>query len=118
MEKLLLVMALLGSALLAIRGMGKVGKLVLAFAVPPAGSIRKVVRMPEAKQMAVSNEDGEDWSKYDIPTFIRRGKPMPAPEPEPAPATETKTRKRRSKAKPESAATSAPSEKASFEVLA
>lgn len=116
MEKLLLIMALLGSALLAVRGMGKVGKLVLAFAVPPAGSVRNVVRMPEAKQMAVSNEDGEDWSQYDIPTFIRRGKPMPAPEP--APATETKTRKRRSKAKPESAATSAPSDKASFEVLA
>ena len=116
MEKLLLVMALLGSALLAVRGMGKVGKLVLAFAVPPVGVTRKVVRMPEVKQMAVSNEDGEDWSQYDIPTFIRRGKPMPAPEP--APATETKTRKRRSKAKPESAATSAPSDKASFEVLA
>jgi len=46
MEKLLLVMALLGSAHLAFRGLGKAGKLVFALAmpkpVPPALSARRM----------------------------------------------------------------------------
>jgi hypothetical protein len=45
MEKLLLVMALLGSAHLAFRGLGKAGKLVFALAMPkpvPPGTVPRV----------------------------------------------------------------------------
>lgn len=116
MEKILLVMALLGSAHLAFRGMGKVGKLVFAFAVPKADIFPSIVRMPDVRPMAVRKDGEDDWSKYDIPAFIRRGIPMPTLEP--MPAKETKTRKRRSKVKAESAATPASSETATFEVVA
>ncbi len=116
MEKVLLVMALLGSAHLAFRGVGKVGKLVIALAAPKAGATSHVVRMPEVRPMAVHKDGEEDWSKYDVPAFIRRGIPMPTLEP--MPAKETKTRKRRSKAKAESAVTPASSETATFEVVA
>ncbi|HMZ76588.1 MAG TPA: hypothetical protein PKX01_10440 [Rhodocyclaceae bacterium] len=116
MEKVLLVMALLGSAHLAFRGVGKVGKLVIAFAAPKSGAVSSVVRMPEVRPMAVRMDGEEDWSKYDIPAFIRRGIPMPTLEP--MPAKETKTRKRRSKVKAEGAATPASSDTATFEVVA
>lgn len=116
MEKVLLVMALLGSAHLAFRGVGKVGKLVIAFAAPKAGTVSSIVRMPEVRPMAVRMDGEEDWSKYDIPAFIRRGIPMPTLEP--MPAKETKTRKRRSKVKTEDAATPASSDTATFEVVA
>ena len=116
MEKVLLVMALLGSAHLAFRGMGKVGKLLFAFAMPKADTYPSVVRMPEVRPMAVRKDGEDDWSKYDIPAFIRRGISMPTLEP--MPAKEVKTRKRRSKVKAESAATPASSDTATFEVVA
>ena len=76
MEKLLLVMALLGSAHLAFRGLVKAGKLVFALAMPkPAHP--GTVRAPDVRPMAVRKDGEEDWSKYDIPAFIRRGIPMP-----------------------------------------
>jgi len=116
MEKVLLVMALLGSAHLAFRAMGKVGKLLFAFAMPKADTYPSVVRMPDVRPMAVRKDGEDDWSKYDTPAFIRRGIPMPPLEP--MPAKETKTRKRRSKATAESAATPASSDTATFEVVA
>lgn len=116
MEKVLLVMALLGSAHLAFRGVGKVGKLVIAFAAPKAGAVSSVVRMPEVRPMAVRLDGEEDWSKYDIPAFIRRGIPMPTLET--MPAKETKTRKRRSKPKSEAPVVPAGSDSAAFEIVA
>ncbi len=115
MEKLLLVMALLGSAHLAFRGLGKAGKLVFAFAMPkpvPPGT----VRASDVRPMAIRKDGEEDWSKYDIPAFIRRGIPMPKLEP--VPVKSTKTRKRRSKAKAEVSAAPATSNTAAFEVVA
>ena len=84
MEKLLLVMALLGSAHLALGTLAKVGKRVVAFAKSPKHSsvlrrevvCRDVVRMP-ASPIAVHKEGEDDWSRYDKPTYIRRGSPMP-----------------------------------------
>ena len=116
MEKVRLVMALLGSAHLAFRGVGKVGKLVIAFAAPKAGAVSSVVRMPEVRPMAVRMDGEEDWSKYDIPAFIRRGIPMPTLEP--MPAKPTKARKHRRKATAESDATPPSTDAANFEVLA
>ncbi|MFZ5531114.1 MAG: hypothetical protein ACOY4U_08730 [Pseudomonadota bacterium] len=115
MEKLLLVMALLGSAHLAFRGLGKAGKLVFALAMPkpvPPGT----VRASDVRPMAIRKDGEEDWSRYDIPTFIRRGIPMPKLEP--ISAKSTKTRKRRSKAKAEASAAPATSNTAAFEVVA
>ncbi len=116
MEKILLVMALLGSAHLAFRGMGKVGKLVFAFAVPKADTFPSIVRMPDVRPMAVRKDGEDDWSKYDIPAFIRRGIPMPTLEP--VPAKPTKARKHRRKATAESDATPPSTDAANFEVLA
>lgn len=81
MEKVLLIMALLGSAHLAFRGMVKFGKLAFSFAAPKANIHPDTVRMPEVKPMAIRKDGEEDWSQYDIPAFIRRGIPMPKLEP-------------------------------------
>ena len=89
MEKFLLIMALFGSAQIALRGLWKLGKLAFALAVPKptlCGAGRSDVR-----PIPLRKEGGEDWSKYEIPTFIRRGMPMPQLEP----VKTTKTRKRR-----------------------
>lgn len=113
MEKLLLVMALLGSAHLAFRGLVKAVKLVFALAKPAHPG---TVRASDVRPMAVRKDGEEDWSKYDIPAFIRRGIPMPKLEP--IPAKTTKSRKRRSKAKAEVSVTPATSNTAAFEVVA
>ncbi|MBA3031613.1 MAG: hypothetical protein KKF85_16620 [Gammaproteobacteria bacterium] len=98
MEKVLLVMALLGSVYLALRGLVKVGRLLMALLMPKAIPILpSAVRKLDTTGMAVPNDEVEDWSKYEVPAFIRRGIPMPVLEP--ASAKPTKTRKRRSKAK-------------------
>lgn len=115
MEKLLLVMALLGSAHLAFRGLGKAGRLVFAFAMPKS-ALPGIVRLPDMRPMAVRKDGEEDWSKYDIPAFIRRGIPMPKLEPIRVKAT--KARKRRGKAKAEDSVTQATSDTAAFEVVA
>jgi hypothetical protein len=109
MEKLLLVMALLGSVHLAFRGLGKVVKLVFAFAMPKPAH-------PSMRPMAVRKDGEEDWSKYDIPAFIRRGIPMPKLEP--IPVKTAKTRKRRSKAKSDAPVTPVASDTAAFEIVA
>ena len=94
MEEFLLVMALFGSAQIALRGLVKAGKLVFALAMPkPAHP--GTVRAPDVRPMAVRKDGEEDWSRYEIPTFIRRG--MPMPQLEPVPVKTTKTQKRRSK---------------------
>ena len=116
MEKFLLVMALLGSAHLAYQGMGKIGKLVFALAVPKANAFPGVVRMPDAAPTAVRKDGAEDWSSYDIPAFIRRGIDMPKLEPVQIKAT--KTRKRRSTPKPETPVAPAVSDSAAFEIVA
>ena len=67
--------------------------------------------------MAVPNDEVEDWSKYEVPAFIRRGIPMPVLEP--ASAKPTKTRKRRSKAKSDGkAVTDVTPESPAFEFVA
>lgn len=116
MEKILLVLALLGSAHLAFRGMGKIGKLLFRFAAPKGNTIPGVVRMPDAKPMAVREDGAEDWSQYDIPAFLRCGIEMPKLEPVQAKAT--KTRKRRSKPKSEAPVVPAGSGSAAFEIVA
>lgn len=116
MEKFLLVMALAGSAHLAFRGVGKIGKLLFAFTLPKADTFPGVVRMPDTRPMAVRKDGEEDWSRYDIPAFIRRGIPMPTLET--MPAKETKTRKRRSKPKSEAPVVPAGSDSATFEIVA
>lgn len=57
MEKALLVTILLGLLYLALR------------------------RLVKAKSAVVNKDEVEDWSKYDVPAFIRRGIPMPALKP-------------------------------------
>lgn len=114
MEKVLLVMALLGSAHLAFRGMGKIGKLVFAFAAPKPDTFAGVVRLPDARSLPVRKDGEEDWSKYDIPAFIRRGIPMPMLEQ----AKAAKARKRQGKKKSEAPATPAASDSAAFEIVA
>jgi hypothetical protein len=124
MEKLLLVMALLGSAHLALGALAKVGKVFVAFAKSPKHSsvlrrevvCRNVVRMP-ASPIAVRNGDGDDWSRYDKPAYIRRGNPMPKLERNEGKVV-AKTRKRRGKAKAEGSVAQAMSDTASFEIVA
>jgi len=114
MEKFLLILALFGSAQIALRGLWKLVKLAFALAVPKptlCGAGRSDVR-----PIPLRKEGGEDWSRYEIPTFIRRG--MPMPQLEPIPAKTTKSRKRRSKAKAEVSVTPATSNTAAFEVVA
>lgn len=80
MEKFILVFALLGSVHLAFLVMSKLGNLMFSFA-KPRPNIPDTVRTPDATSMATSKDGEEDWSKYDIPAFIRRGIPMPKLEP-------------------------------------
>jgi hypothetical protein len=89
MEKFLLILALFGSAQIAIRGLWKLVK--LAFLAVPKPTLCGAGRS-DVRPIPLRKEGGEDWSKYEIPTFIRRGMPMPQLEPVPV-----KTRKRRSK---------------------
>jgi hypothetical protein len=126
MEKLLLVMALLGSAQLAFNGTVKVGKLIFASCYPTVkpklhGIVRRdVVRLPDTMSCDVKPQPEpipatEDWSKYDSPAFIRRCTPVPKLEPIPVPVKVTKTgKRRRSKAKTGQAISDA----ASFEIVA
>jgi hypothetical protein len=118
MEKVLLVMALLGSVYLALRGLVKVGRLLMALLMPKAIPVLpSAVRMLDTTGMAVRKDEEEDWSKYEVPAFIRRGIPMPVLEP--ASANPTKTRKRRSKTKPDGKpVTDATPESPAFEFVA
>ena len=88
-EKALLVLALLGTVHLVSLGV----RLVFSFREREP-EIRLDTVIPDATSMAIRN-DGEDWSKYEGPTFIRRGIPMPKLEPVPK---KPMNRKRRSKA--------------------
>jgi len=111
MEKLLLVMALFGSAQIALRGLWKLGKLAFALAMPkPAHP--GTVRAPDVRPMAVRKDGEEDWSAYDVPAYIRRGIPMPELEP-----VQAKTRKRRSKAKSDVSITPGSSDVPAFEII-
>jgi hypothetical protein len=117
MEKALLVMALLGSVYFALRGVIKVGGFLMAFLMPKTVTVRpSVVRMPDTRGLVVRKDEEEDWSKYDVPAFIRRGIPMP--ELEPVNAKPTKTRKRRSKAKSDGKSITTAPESPAFELVA
>jgi hypothetical protein len=110
MEKLLLIMALLGSAQLAFNGAVKVGKLIFAHTMPKPrlhGIVRRdVVRLPNTMSCDMKSQPEEpiqateDWSKYDTPAFIRRCNSVPKLEPVQIPVKASKTgKRRRSKAK-------------------
>lgn len=91
MEEFLLIMALFGSAQVALRGLWKLGKLAFALAVPKPKPTLCGAGRSDVRPMAVRKDGEEDWSKYDIPAFVRRGIPMPKLEP--IPAKTTKSRK-------------------------
>lgn len=107
MEKLILVVALSGSAYLAVSGVWKVIKF-FARQLYKHGDRKPTVVMPATAEPPKKDE----WSEYEIPAFIRRGIPRPKLEPIPV-----KTKKRRHKARPDTPATLADS-KATFEVVA
>jgi hypothetical protein len=116
MEKILLVMALMGSAHLAFLGILKLGKLVFS-CVNPRPDIRLgTARMPDNTSMAIRKDGEKDWSKYDVPAFIRRGISMPKLEP--VQAKTAKTRKRRNKTKSDVSTTPAASDVHAFEIVA
>ena len=83
MEKVLLVASLIGTVHLFVLAVGRFGHLAFSPPVatpehwPGAQKIPEWHRSVSASSL-VSHDDGEeDWSKYDVPAFIRRGIPMP-----------------------------------------
>lgn len=83
MEKVLLVASLIGTVHLFVLAVGRFGHLAFSPPVatpehwPGAQKIPEWHRSVSAFSL-VSHDDGEeDWSKYDVPAFIRRGIPMP-----------------------------------------
>jgi len=86
MEKVLLVASLIGTVHLFVLAVGRFGHLAFSPPVatpdhwPGAQKIPEWNRSVSASSL-VSHDDGEeDWSKYDVPAFIRRGIPMPTLE--------------------------------------
>ena len=116
MEKALLVASLFGTVHLVLLAVSRFGHLAFfgrARTHPlPAGVGQHEKKPVDRSLPALLRKDGEeDWSKYDIPTFLRRGIPMPKLEVVP-----TKKPAKRRKAK--KSAVEAPTETAArFEVV-
>ncbi|WP_126448364.1 hypothetical protein [Sulfuricystis multivorans] len=119
MEKLLLLLALSGSAYMIVGALWKVVKAVAKVVTAvsrPSLTAKTHQSKPQTSPQPRPQPRPQpevDWSKYDIPTFIRRGIPMPKLEP--VKVKSTKTRKRRSKAK---AAVTQAENAPTFEVVA
>lgn len=118
MEKALLVASLFGTVHLVLLALGRFGYVALFGHRPsanplPVGVGQHVKKTVDRSLPALLRKDGEeDWSKYDIPTFLRRGIPMPKLEVVPA----KKPAKRRNASK--KSAVEAPTETAArFEVV-
>ena len=83
MEKALLVASLFGTVHLVLLAFSRFGYVALFGHKPSANPLPVGVGQHEKKTVdrslpALMRKDvEEDWSKYDIPTFIRRGIPMP-----------------------------------------
>ena len=83
MEKVLLVASLFGTVHLFLLAIGRVGKLAISSHSTRHKYWSGAVRSPDwgrprsADSLAIRKDGEEDWSKYDVPTFIRRGIPMP-----------------------------------------
>ena len=82
MEKAVLVASLFGTVHLVLLAVSRCGHLALfgrAKAHPLPVGVAQYEKKPVDRSLpALLRKDGEeDWSKYDIPTFIRRGIPMP-----------------------------------------
>jgi hypothetical protein len=83
MEKVLLVASLFGSVHLFLLAVSRAGHIAisspLAWHKYWSGALRSPVwdRSRSTDSLAIRKDGDEDWSKYDIPTFIRRGIPMP-----------------------------------------
>ena len=118
MEKALLVASLFGTVHLVLLALSRFGYVALfghkSSANPLPVSFGQHEKKPVDRSLpALLRKDGEeDWSKYDIPTFLRRGIPMPKLEVVPA----KKPAKRRKATK--QSAVEAPTETAArFEVV-
>jgi hypothetical protein len=118
MEKALLVASLFGTVHLVLLALSRFGNVAIFGHKPRANPLPVGVGQHEKKPVdrslpALLRKDGEeDWSKYDIPTFLRRGIPMPKLEVVPA----KKPAKRRKATK--KSAVEAPTETATrFEVV-
>jgi hypothetical protein len=118
MEKALLVASLFGTVHLVLLALSRFGYVALFGHKPSANPLPVSFGQHEKKPVdrslpALLRKDGEeDWSKYDIPTFLRRGIPMPKLEVVPA----KKPAKRRKATK--QSAVEAPTETAArFEVV-
>ena len=82
MEKAVLVASLFGTVHLVLLAVSRFGHLAFfgrARTHPlPVGVAQHEKKPVDRSLPALLRKDGEeDWSKYDIPTFIRRGIPMP-----------------------------------------
>jgi hypothetical protein len=83
MEKVLLVASLFGTVHLFLLAVGRFGHLAFSPPMTKPKYWSGAVRVPEwdrsdsASSLASQKDGDEDWSKYDVPTFIRRGIPMP-----------------------------------------
>ena len=83
MEKAVLVASLFGTVHLVLLAVSRFGHLAFfgrhAKADPLPVGVAHYEKKPVDRSLpALLRKDGEeDWSKYDIPTFIRRGIPMP-----------------------------------------
>ena len=83
MEKVLLVASLFGTVHLFLLAVGRVGNLAISWPSTRRKHWSGAVRPPDwdrprsADSSPIRKDGEEDWSKYDIPTFIRRGIPMP-----------------------------------------
>ena len=90
MEKALLVASLFGTVHLVLLALSRFGCVTLFGHKPRANTMPVGFGQHEKKPVdrslpALLRKDGEeDWSKYDIPTFLRRGIPMPKLEVVPA----------------------------------
>ncbi len=118
MEKALLVASLFGTVHLFLLALSRFGIVAIFGHKPranplPVGVGQHVKKTVGRSLPALLRKDGEeDWSKYDIPTFLRRGIPMPKLEVVPA----KKLAKRRKATK--KSAVEAPTETAArFEVV-
>jgi hypothetical protein len=86
MEKALLVASLIGTVHLVLLAVSRFGHLAFfsrkSRSHPlPVGVVQTQKKLVDRSLPALLRKDGEeDWSKYDIPTFIRRGIPMPKME--------------------------------------
>ena len=89
MEKAVLVASLFGTVHLVLLAVSRFGHLAFfgrARTHPLPVGVAQYEKKPVDRSLpALLRKDGEeDWSKYDTPTFIRRGIPMPKLEVVPA----------------------------------